>query len=108
MRLSWWFTTGDTFRAWAARTPAIIPRWEAWVPPSLPFSWRTALKGEIYAAFAIVTGLFVMDLVERWVARRELRMDPVWTAVFFAGAVAFYAVRALKKKTSLLTVAGRT
>ncbi len=99
---------GDAFHAWASRTPAIIPQWEAWVPPSLPFSWRTALKGEIYAAFAIVAGLFVMDLAERWVARHEFRMDPVWTGVFVVGAVAFTVVRTLKKRTSLLKVEGRT
>jgi protein-S-isoprenylcysteine O-methyltransferase Ste14 len=98
---------GDAFRAWAARTPALIPQWGDWVPPALPFSWRTALKGEIYAAFAIVACLFAMDLVQRWVGARELRMDPVWTPIFLAGAVAFYLVRALKKKTTLLKVAGR-
>lgn len=98
---------GEAFRSWAARTPAVIPQSKGWVTSSLPFSWRIALKGEIYAAFAIVAGVFAIDLVERSLVERELRMDPVWTALFAAGAVAFYVVRGLKKKTSLLTVEGR-
>ena len=98
---------GEAFRDWAARTPAMIPRRESWVPPSLPFSWRVALKGEIYAAFAIVAGITVIDLVERWLVGHEARFDGVWTWLFAGGAAAFYLVRGLKKKTTLLRVEGR-
>ncbi len=32
------------FGAWAAGTPAIIPRFRNWRAPSLPFSWKSALR----------------------------------------------------------------
>ena len=98
---------GEAFRTWAARTPAMIPRWSGWEPPSLPFSWRTALKGEIYAAFAIISGFGAMDLVERRLVEGEFRLDAMWTWLFAAGAVAFYVVRGLKKGTTALAVEGR-
>lgn len=97
----------DGFRRWAAETPALIPRWSAWRPAALPFSWRTALRGEIYAAFAIISGLFAMDLVQDYIARGEIRLSRVWTPLFVVGAALFYGVRLVKKKTELLTVEGR-
>lgn len=98
---------GDSFRAWAARTPAIVPAWSCWVPPRLPFSWRTALRGEIYAGFAIVAAVFVVDLLEAWLATGTLRLSPVWTPPFVVLAVAWQAIRILKKTTQLLSVDGR-
>ena len=98
---------GDSFRAWAAVTPAIVPAWSRWTPPRLPFSWRTALRGEIYAGFAIVSTVFVVDLLEAWVATGTLRLSPVWTPPFAVLAVVWQAIRILKKTTRLLNVDGR-
>ena len=44
---------GEFFEQWASATPAIIPRFSGWKPPSQEFSWRNVIRREY-------TGLFVM------------------------------------------------
>ncbi len=52
-------TFGDQFRAWAAKTPAFVPRVSGWVPPAGRFSWRRlAAEHNGLLAIAIAFPLF--------------------------------------------------
>jgi protein-S-isoprenylcysteine O-methyltransferase Ste14 len=88
---------GETFRAWAARVPAVVPRLRGWQPPALPFSWARALDREFYAIVEIAMAFFVLDLLEDWAVTHQLELDPVWTVLAVAAAL-FFAVMWTRKK----------
>jgi protein-S-isoprenylcysteine O-methyltransferase Ste14 len=53
---------GDAFRRWAARTPAFVPRWSAWIPTHRPVSWRrVASEHNGLLAIAIVFPLLQLQ-----------------------------------------------
>jgi protein-S-isoprenylcysteine O-methyltransferase Ste14 len=94
---------GADFRQWAARVPALLPRFTSYVPPTRPFDWRRALGREFYAVGELTTAFFVADILEDFAARREIELDPLWTTVFVAGALFFLTLWALKKTGRLRT-----
>lgn len=92
---------GDEFRSWAARVPAIVPRFTNYRPAQLPFSFKAVLQKEFYGLFGIVGSFFGLDLIEDLAARGRIQMDPLWTPLFTMGLLSFLAVRALKKRRLL-------
>ncbi len=92
---------------WAPVTPAFIPRFRAWKPSQVPFCWRTVLQREYNAFFLIIAVFFLLDLIGDSFVERRLKIDPGWFVIFVGGFVIFAALRALKKRTHLLTVEGR-
>jgi protein-S-isoprenylcysteine O-methyltransferase Ste14 len=98
---------GDAFRDWAANTPAVIPAFRRWAPSALPFSWRTALRGEIYSAVTIALMVLIVDWIQRILLYRDTTWHPLWTPVAAVTFAAWLGVRIAKKRTRLLTVEGR-
>jgi len=98
---------GDAFREWAARTPALFPRFRGYAPPLLPFSWRAALRREFYAISEVVVVFFLLDLVGRFSARGIWAPDPLWGSLCILAVGFFVVVRVLKKRTALFKVVGR-
>jgi steroid 5-alpha reductase family enzyme len=103
---------GDAFRAWTNVTPVIAPTFRNWVPPALPFSWRSALVREFHTLFLISVVFFITELlegvlIEGSTAQAWIAHEPQWPALLVAGAVAYVVVRTVKKKTSWLDVADR-
>jgi len=97
----------ETFREWAADTPAIWPDFSKWKPASLPFEWRHALQREYLGIFALITIFFVVDITAGWFREEQFRVDPLWLGVWLGGLVMFVVVRLLRKQTNLLFVPGR-
>src|SRR5437667_16865 len=98
---------GAAYEAWAAATPAFLPRWRAWRPPSMPFSVRTVLKREYSGLFGIIAMFTVIEAIRARVLTGSFRLDLFWLTLFAAGLVVYLALIALKKKTRLLHVEGR-
>lgn len=98
---------GDAFRGWAARTPAIFPAVSSWTPSVLPFSWRTALRGEVYGLVTIFLLVLAVDAVQRVLLYRVTSLHSFWTAPAAVALALWIGVRLMKKHTSLLTVPGR-
>lgn len=98
---------GDTFRTWAARTPAFLPSFSGWKRPELPFSFRFAVGQEYTNWFAIFSGFAVFDALADSAAEHHLHIDPSWAIAWGIGLGLFAGVRFLKKQTCLLKVAGR-
>jgi protein-S-isoprenylcysteine O-methyltransferase Ste14 len=92
---------GDGFRAWAADTPAFIPRLHGWRTPALPLQPRKVLKGEYTTAMMICTMFVLLEAVQTaWFETGESYTPLVAT---LAVALALYLfVRFLKKRTDLL------
>ncbi|MGB8993566.1 MAG: isoprenylcysteine carboxylmethyltransferase family protein [Desulfobaccales bacterium] len=124
---SWWFTTlivllftvfyerimfaeeaflrekfGDTFMQWAEHTPAMIPRFKNWRPPSLPFSWKSAIKREYGSFFAIIVTFTALELLAGLFSQGKLTLDAIWLKLFIGSGVLYLVIRYLKKKTQVL------
>jgi protein-S-isoprenylcysteine O-methyltransferase Ste14 len=98
---------GGAFTAWAARTPAFVPRLRGYRAPGLPFSFRNVLRREYSGLFALVA-LFTAEVLEwRRFATGRWHADPVWISAAGISAVIYVTLRALKRRTRLLHVEGR-
>lgn len=98
---------GESFRDWAARTPAVWPRFSLWKSPGLPFEWRHALQREYLGLFALITTFFAVDIASDWFCLHQFEFDPLWLSVWLIGLGMFAVVRFLRKRTRLLFVSGR-
>ena len=98
---------GDVFMQWAAVTPAIIPQFKNWQPPSLPFSWKSAIVREYGTFFAIITTFTVLELLGGLFNYGKLRIDVIWVKLFIFSAVLYLTIRYLKKKTKVLATDNR-
>jgi protein-S-isoprenylcysteine O-methyltransferase Ste14 len=99
---------GSDFLAWAARVPAMVPRFGQFEPPRHPFDWRRALSREFYAIAEITTAFFVLDTVQDYVVTGTVQFDPVWVTVFLAGAVYFAVMWSVKRAVAHLKGVART
>jgi protein-S-isoprenylcysteine O-methyltransferase Ste14 len=103
---------GEVFHAWAGVTPVIAPTFRNWVPPALPFSWRSALMREFHTLFLISVVFFASELlegvvIEGWTVPAWVAHEPQWLALAVASAVLYLIVRTVKKTTSWLEVVDR-
>jgi protein-S-isoprenylcysteine O-methyltransferase Ste14 len=97
---------GNRYLDWAEKTPAILPRFHDWQPPSLPFSMRNALEREYSGFFLIIACFALLDVGEdafcgKWESNWGSLM------LFIVGLIAYFTLRALKKNTMILDVEGR-
>ena len=98
---------GDAFMQWADATPAIIPQFKNWRPPSLPFSWKSAINREYGTFFAIIATFTVLELLAGLFNYGTLRIDAIWVKLFIGSAVLYLTIRYLKKKTKVLATDNR-
>jgi protein-S-isoprenylcysteine O-methyltransferase Ste14 len=100
-------TFAASFTDWAAGTPAIIPRFKNWRAPSLPFSWKSALKREYSSWFATIASFTVLAILRDSLQHGRLRLDKNWLVIFFFTLAIYLGVRTLKKKTQILSTVDR-
>ena len=98
---------GDAFLQWAAATPAIIPRFKNWQPPSLPFSFKSAIVREYGTFFAVIVTFTVLELLAGLFNSGRLTLDAIWVKLFIFSGVFYLTIRYLKKKTKVLATEGR-
>jgi protein-S-isoprenylcysteine O-methyltransferase Ste14 len=98
---------GEVFLEWADATPVIIPKFRNWRPPSLPFSFKSAIKREYGTFFAIITTFTVLELLAGLFNYGTLRIDAIWIKLFIGSGVLYLTIRYLKKKTKVLATDNR-
>jgi protein-S-isoprenylcysteine O-methyltransferase Ste14 len=98
---------GDAFLQWATATPAIIPRFKNWQPPSLPFSFKSAIVREYGTFFAIIATFTVLELLAGLFNSGKLTLDAIWVKLFIFSGVFYLTIRYLKKQTKVLATEGR-
>jgi protein-S-isoprenylcysteine O-methyltransferase Ste14 len=98
---------GDAFMQWAEETPAILPRFRNWRPPSLPFSLKSSLNREYGTFFAIIVTFTVLELLAGLINFGKLTLDAIWLKLFIFSAAFYLTIRYLKKKTKVLATDGR-
>jgi protein-S-isoprenylcysteine O-methyltransferase Ste14 len=98
---------GEEFLQWAEATPAMIPNFQNWRPPALPFSWKSALVREYGSFYAIIATFAVLEILGALSAPGKFFLDAIWIKIFLAGTIFYLTVRFLKKKTEVLATANR-
>jgi protein-S-isoprenylcysteine O-methyltransferase Ste14 len=98
---------GEDYTAWAAVTPAFLPRLRRWRPPARRFSLLTVLRREHSSLLALIASLTALKVVSEHASTGRLALDPVWAAALGITLVLCLGVRTLKHRTRLLHVEGR-
>jgi protein-S-isoprenylcysteine O-methyltransferase Ste14 len=93
---------GDQFLAWADKTPLFIPDFTLWLPPEMPFSFKSALKREYASFFAMIAIFTILMVLCNLRVDKTFRLDPMWAAIFLGSLLFYLMVRFLKKKTHFL------
>jgi len=98
---------GEEYLAWAAHTPAFIPKWSQWRKPSLPLSWRTLLRREYQSAYGFILALFLLEQLTEWYLGHGWEVEAMWQWIVGLSTAIYLIVRFLHKKTDFLHVEGR-
>jgi protein-S-isoprenylcysteine O-methyltransferase Ste14 len=98
---------GETFRAWAEKTPAFLPNFRGWISSALPFSLRVVLRKEYTGFFVLVFLFTAAQFLSNGLVKQEWGLSPAWQGFFFGGAFVYLLLMALKRLTGLLAVPGR-
>jgi protein-S-isoprenylcysteine O-methyltransferase Ste14 len=102
---------GQQFERWAGRTPLFWPfadGWRnRWVPPSVPFSFRTVLRREYSAFFGLIATFTALEIASDYFASGRLYLDTVWLRISLGAGAAYLILRFLKRHTRILHVPGR-
>jgi protein-S-isoprenylcysteine O-methyltransferase Ste14 len=98
---------GGGYTAWAATTPAFLPRWGGWRPPVTRFSMLTVLRREHSSLLALIASLTALKVANGRAATGQLALDPLWGTALAITLVLCLGVRTLKHRTRLLHVEGR-
>jgi len=93
---------GDAYRSWAGHVPAFLPRFSLWEKSSGKFSFRRAVKSEIYGVTVIFAMFAVLETIEQSAIRNEVQLDPVWTAPLVIVLPIFLTLRYIRKHTRWL------
>lgn len=98
---------GDTYLAWAEKTPAFFPSFKNYRKSELTFSVKNVLKREYNGFFNLILVMTLFRCVEYYVIEGRFYLDIVWICIFAAGLLIFAVLKILKKFTNVLNVEGR-
>jgi hypothetical protein len=98
---------GESFVSWATLTPAFVPRISLWRAPAESFSLRSVMRREYTSLLLIILLHFGIEEFEHLSIDHHFVVEPYWTALLAVGVIAYLSLRFLKRRTSLLDVAGR-
>ncbi|MFH0813910.1 MAG: isoprenylcysteine carboxylmethyltransferase family protein [Pseudomonadota bacterium] len=98
---------GQTYLQWANQAPTFIPKFKNWKSPALPFTFKTALKGEYGTFMAIIATFTFLAILGDYFAEGKIEFDLMWVIIFSFGLITYIIVRIIHKKTTLLKVGGR-
>lgn len=100
-------TYGAPYQHWVAVTPVFLPRLSGWIPPALPFCWRTALRREYPGAVALVLMLFAIDWGQHAYGGEAAALEAWAYGVALAALLAAVVLRLILLCTRWLHVPGR-
>ncbi len=98
---------GTSYADWSAKTPAFLPRLNGWVPPALPFCWRTTLRREHPGIAGAILMLFVIELGQVYLGGDATHVEPVWYVLAALGLLLLVGTRLTVLRTRWLHRPGR-
>ena len=97
---------GTIYTNWASRTPAFFPRFNQFVKPSLPFSWKKVLKKEKNGLVAVFLLFFIFYATRQYI--RNEPMEDKFLLYGCIGSIVLYIIlKYFKKYTKVLDEEGR-
>jgi len=91
-----------SYRAWARRTPAILPRVTSWRAPREAFAWRRILRRE-YNGLAAFGAIWVgLTTLRQWAGTGDVQLTPWNGGVVLGVATIAAACIVIKKRTRWL------
>ena len=98
---------GERYINWAKSVPVIFPKFNGYITPALPFSFKNVLKREYNGFFAIILVMFILETAGELVVHHKFQFDVEWIALLFTSFAIWATLMTLKRKTRLLHVTGR-
>ena len=98
---------GNTFLDWAQKTPAFFPKIKNWEKPDLQFCFKTAIKKEYDAFFAIIFSFTFLEVISNFYIYGKLYLSIAWIIIFTLNLIVFFGIKIIKKYTTILNVPGR-
>lgn len=98
---------GEGFGAWAARTPAFLPKLGGWKRSPHRFSLRYALGRDYSALYGLVASTTAVEVTRNVAAGRGWLPGPAWQWYFGVGTAVYLILLLLKRNTRLLEVSDR-
>ena len=95
---------GDVYRDWARKTPVFFPDFRKWQKPKYSFSMRMVLKREYSTFFGIIVGFILVKFFAEWIGENDLQFRMRWLVFFGVGALVYFVLRFLRKKTNFLKI----
>jgi len=93
---------GGSFLAWAADTPAFIPRFQNYIRPNSSFSLKKVLRKEYNGFFAIILAMFILEELGEIILHGKLEMDLQWIILLSLSFIVWATMRIIKKTTTWL------
>lgn len=95
---------GDQFRAWAGKTPAIIPYFGQWKNPNLEFNLKKVLRQEKNGFAALFLLFFIFDVVGEYILYGNITFrNRHWLVLGVGAAVLYIVLKVLKNNTQVLS-----
>ncbi|MFP4468986.1 MAG: methyltransferase family protein [Bacteroidales bacterium] len=99
---------GETYLDWASVTPAFIPSFRNYRPPSVPFSIKKVLKKEKNGLFAIFLLIFLFQYAEAIIQSGSFTVAwNFWTYAFIVTGLFYFIFKLIKKHSDILDEEGR-
>ena len=93
---------GEAYTEWSKYTPAIIPKFKAWVKAQNPFSLKRVIRQEYLGFCAVFFVLSILSAFESSLAAGTWHVEPPTQILFCVGLVLFIIIRAVSKLTPIL------
>ena len=102
----------ETYKIWAAKTPAFLPNISKWQTPNLSFSMRAVLRREPPTILLVGVVFFIIEFMEDTIIHKQelqhwVKADCFWSLLLVAFLILYIVTLVLKKTTNLLTIDGR-
>lgn len=91
---------GRHYTSWAEKTPPFIPRNLRWIKPKSDFSLKMVVHREYHTILALVSSMFVIEMLGDWRITGKIVFDPVWTVLLVSSIALYMAGLVFSKKFS--------
>jgi protein-S-isoprenylcysteine O-methyltransferase Ste14 len=99
---------GDTYMKWSISVPAFIPSFKNYLPGTVPFSFKSALRREYSGVFATVFGFAFIDNLRVFFQLGTFEFGRLSNYIVIAAFLLVIMLRSLKHSTTLLDEEGRS
>lgn len=98
---------GKKYTDWALKTPAFIPSFRNYTPPSLWFSWKNVLKREYNGFGNLIFSFTLIETLRSSLLAEKFHLPVRWVVIFTTGFLIWILLRTLEKNTGIFEVEGR-